>query len=389
MNIFLFLSLIFIFTFAAGRLIEKIREPWIFAAFILGALLAVYNPFSAITSSETFIFLAQMGMYFLLFVIGFEIDLKELIGKRRFIFGATFFIILFEAFMGTLVVHYAFACSWTVSALVALSFATVGEEILIPILDEFDAVNTRLGQVMIGIGCLDDLIEIFTLVLAVFIIGKNAQGSFNLISIFSSIAVLFLLAVILTKLKKEGRKFKFRNIETLFLFVIFVLFLFLGIGDYAQSAPLAALLAGVTLKTSLPPERLKFIESEIRTVCYGLFAPVFFVWVGATMNIRYLLNYPSLIMIIVFVSAGAKVLASYIAARKQLGGKQSLLLGVGLSANFSTGIIIIKLLYDNKMISPGLYSVVIASGAFFVFIIPVVFSNLLIKWRVGDERDRR
>ena len=79
LNIFLFLNAIFLLTYLIGMLIEKIHIPWIFSALIIGFILAIYNPFSSITSSSIFDFFSQLGMYFLLFIIGFEIDLKEII----------------------------------------------------------------------------------------------------------------------------------------------------------------------------------------------------------------------------------------------------------------------------------------------------------------------
>ena len=68
LNIYLFLALSFLFVFLAGKLLEKARVPWVFAALLLGALLAVYNPFADITGSDTFNVLAHLGMYFLLFL---------------------------------------------------------------------------------------------------------------------------------------------------------------------------------------------------------------------------------------------------------------------------------------------------------------------------------
>jgi Kef-type K+ transport system membrane component KefB len=59
------------------------------------------------------------------------------------------------------------------------------------------------------------------------------------------------------------------------LLAIAILFIFLGIGEYAEATALGAILAGVGLKTFIPDERLKIIENEIKAVCYGLFAPIF------------------------------------------------------------------------------------------------------------------
>jgi len=386
-NLFLFLSAVFLLTFVVGRLIEKIRVPWIFAALILGFLLSIHNPFVSITSSPAFNFLSQLGMYFLLFVIGFEIDLNKFKRQGKFIFKATFFIILLEALFGTLLIHFVFGYVWFISFVVALSFATVGEAVLIPILDEFGIVNTKLGQSIIGIGCLDDIIEIFTLILAIFLIGSGASvPHLNMAIILFSLFVLFALAFGLTKLKKEGRRFNFIDIEDLFLFVLFVLFLFLGIGEYAHATPIAALLSGIALKTFIPEKRLARVESEIRTMCYGFFAPLFFLGVGITMDVNYLVSYPLLILLVVGVSNGAKLLGSWIIGKKELGTKKSVLLGIGLSVRFSTSIIIIKILLENGLINLDLYSVIVASSIVFKFIIPVLFSNLLVRWRISKVR---
>ncbi len=380
-NLFLFLSIAFLFTFIVGRLMERIRMPWVFAALIFGALLAVHNPFIEVTSSPTFLFLAQLGMYFLLFVIGFELDLKELKKREWFIVRATFFVILFEAFFGSLLIRFVFGYDWIISIIVATSFATVGEAVLIPILDEFRIINTKLGQSIIGIGILDDVIEIILLVCLMVVIGSSASvPHLSIVAVLASLLTLFALAFGLTKLKKEGRRFAFSDIESTFLFVLFILFLFLAVGEYAYATPVAALISGIALKTFIPPKRLNMIESEVKTMCYGFFAPIFFLWIGATMDIRYLASYPLLILLIVLVSNGTKILGSWIIGRKELGTKHSILLGIGISVRFSTSIIIIRILFDNGLVGVGLYSVIVASSIVFKFIIPALFSSLLVRW---------
>lgn len=381
-NLFLFLSIVFIFTFVVGRLIEKIRVPWIFAALLLGAGLAFNNPFVEFTSSETFDFLANLGMYFLLFMIGLELDLGKLKKSGSFIIRSTFFIILFEGMAGTIFIHYVFGYEWFVSFVVALSFATVGEAILIPILDEFKIINTKLGQSIIGIGTLDDIIELITLIMVVFLM-KNSTTNLDIVSVLGSLFVLFGLCFGFTLLRKKGIRFMHLPINVLFLFTIFVFFLFLGIGEFAHSMPIAALLAGLAIKTFVPAERLELIENEIKTMSYGFFAPLFFLQVGLEMNIDYLIQYPILIILVVLMSKSAKLIASYIMGRKELGVRQSILLGIGLSVRFSTSIIVIKILYESGVIRSDLFSVIIASSIVFKFIVPVLFSALLHRWKIA------
>ena len=213
LSIYLFLSISFILIFLIGKLLEKIKVPWIFAALIVGFFLAIKNPFQAVTSSNTFNFLAELGMYFLLFVIGMEVDVKEFKKLGKFIIEGTLFITLFCALFGFIIVYYFFNVNWFVAFIVALSFSTVGEAILIPILDEFKIVNTKLGQSIIGIGVLDDVFEIFTLILIIPLVAspvKNTSG--NIITILVALFGLFLLSYGLSLFKKEEQKFHFNSI---------------------------------------------------------------------------------------------------------------------------------------------------------------------------------
>ncbi len=387
-NIFLFLSIIFLLTFVIGKLIEKIHIPWIFSSLILGFCLAIYNPFTEIINSSTFNFLSQLGMYLLLFIIGFEIDLKEMKKQGKFIIKSTALTIFLATFFGTLLVCFVFGYNLFISVIVGLSFATVGEAILIPILDEFNLTNEPLGQTIIGVGTLDDIIEIFSLILVILLVGSTSQNVFDVIMILVALAVLFILTIGFLKIGKKGSKFKHTGVEPLFIFILFVLFLFLGVGLYAEAAPLAALFAGIGLKTFIPEERLKFIESEIKTICYGFFAPLFFLWVGASMNLSYLVAFPLFIVLIVAVGIGAKLLGSYISGKNVLGKKDSILLGIGISVKFSTGIVIMTILLNNGLIDSGLYSVIIASSIIFTFIIPIVFARLLTKWKSPTDKKK-
>ena len=388
LNIFLFLSVIFLLTYIIGMLIEKIHIPWIFAALILGFVLAIYNPFSSITSSSTFDFFSQLGMYFLLFIIGFEVDLKEMKKMGKLIIKSTILTIFLATIFGALIIYFFFSVDLLISIIVSLSFATVGEEILIPILDEFNLTNKSLGQSIIGVGSLDDIIEIISLIFVILLVGSNSpQGDFNIWVIIIALFILFLLMIGLIKFKKERKRFKHTGVEALFVFVIFVLFLFIGVGIFAEAAPLAALFAGIGLRTFLPKERLKAIESEVKTICYGFFAPIFFLMVGVSMDLKSLVTFPLLIIIIliVLVSIVAKILASYMTGRKKLGKKDSILLGIGLSVKFSTSIVIISIFFENNLIASDLYSVIIASSMIFAFIIPILFATLLTKWKTSAD----
>ena len=192
-----------------------------------------------------------------------------------------------------------------------------------------------------------------------------------------SLLVLFLMTFGLSRLKTQGERFSYLKIEPLFLFVIATMFLFIGVGEYAEASALGAVLAGIGLRTFIPDERLEAIENEVKAVCYGIFAPIFFFWVGLGLNIDYLLENYFLVILTIIISSGAKFLATILFCRKELGMVNSLLLSTGLSVRFSTSIVVMKILYDNGIVADNLYSVIIASSIILTFIVPIVLSQLL------------
>ena len=88
MNIFLFLGLAFFIVFILGFFLEKIKIPWIFAALILGLFLSFNQTFFDLAHSANFEFMAKLGIYFLLFSIGFEFDLVKIRKLGNFLFQA-------------------------------------------------------------------------------------------------------------------------------------------------------------------------------------------------------------------------------------------------------------------------------------------------------------
>ncbi len=377
MELALLLAAIYLFTFVFGLALEKFRIPWLFSALILGFAFSFFGLFSGVLSSDLFSFLGELGMYLLLFVIGFEIDVRDVLSQSAFYLRTTTAIIVTEAVFGALVIKLLFRTPFFIAFLVALSFATVGEAVLIPILEEFALLKKPLGKAIVSIGILDDVFELITLIIASVLVGSQSFSSFNVLLSIASLALLFLLTYFFTLLKEEGRKFASPGIETLFVFIFFIFFLFVAIGKFADAAPLGALLAGIGLKSFLPERRLKLIESEVKTMCYGFFAPLFFVWAGFTTDLHYVFSFPWMVCIVVLVTGASKILAAWISTRKKLGDRQAVLLGIGLCTRFSTSIVIAKYLFEHGIIASNLYSVLVSSTAIFTISVPFIFSVLL------------
>ncbi len=374
----LFIALFFFSTLGIGLLLEKIRVPWIFGALIFGLIVSFYNPMGNIPSAHLIKFLSQLGMYFLLFMIGIEINIKEWSKQTGTITKITLSTIAVATIAGAIFFHYVFNVNWIISTLAALSFATVGEAILIPVLDEFHLVNTRIGQTIIGAGVLDDIFEVFTLIVVTTFFAGVATDIDELFINIIIISVLLALTIWFTKMEEKVKLLSLPKMGATVILLVGLLFLFTGFGG--ESAPLGALFAGIGAKQFIPKKRLEAVEREIKGMAYGFFAPFFFFSVGFSSDINYIMGSFGIVLLATFISYISKVIGSLIEIKK-FGGKGVLALGTALSIRFSTSLVISKMLLDANIIPVSMYSVIIGTTVLLQLIIPETFSMMMSKWR--------
>ncbi len=394
MNIFFFLGIVFLVSFIFGHMLEKFRIPWIFSALLLGVVLSFHNPFTEITQSSPFTFMSQVGLYLLLFLIGFELDIGKILKSGRFIVMTTFAVELLEMLLVGTALHFIFSLSWLISMLLALSFATVGEAILLPMLEEFGLIKTKLGQMILGIATFDDVFEIFVILgISVFIpilfpgiVSQQLNDPLIIRSILLLSGLLVCTLLIVKKLKKGIIGMKVPNIAAVLPLLLSVLFIFTGIdtSEGSHIAVLGALFAGIFIKNLLSAHFLEEVEPQIKTITYGLFAPIFFLGIGLDSNVSYLLSHFWLIVIIVLIAKFAKIAASYFMGRSKLGTHASIFMGVALGVRFSTSIVFLKILFDNHMITAEIYSIMIGSSIVFKFIIPPLLAFLSKRWHLAE-----
>ena len=196
------------------------------------------------------------------------------------------------------------------------------------------------------------------------------------------IAWLFLVPILLQVFKSKLHQFKFKQVPTLFLFWLIVLFIFIWTGYFVESAALWAIFAWIALKNLMPRDRTEKFEWIIRTIAYGLLVPIFFLSVWSEVNLNYLITAPWLILSVLAITIITKIIISYFWSRKKLWIKKSILLWIWLSAKFSTSIVILTMMFEKSLISSELFSVLIWAMIVSQFIIPVSLSMFLKKWKL-------
>lgn len=359
-----------------------------FAALFFGLILSVFGVFGTSIESESFQLLSTLGMLVILFMIGFNIDLKEIKKLGKQIVIGTISIISLEGIFGSFLFYFVFPShvnnSYFVALITAFSFATVGEAVLLPILSEFNVLNTKFGQLTLGIGTFDDVIEVIMLsiiiALPAFLPSTQIMVFPDPLSIFIVLGSLLLLTFILSKSANKLKTILRKSsntpyVHSLLLLLIFFSFAALGGLVFESLATVGAILGGIVGRQLLPEEMLKEEENAFNFLGYIFLSPIFFLSIGTSVSLTSLLIYPSLIVLIWIVSKGSKLLGSFTVFHKVLGTKYSLLMGLGLSVRFSTSLIVQFIMFNSGYISINLYSALIATA---VLMKPVIIG--LYSW---------
>ncbi len=372
--------------------------PWMFSALLLGFVLSMFNFFSDPIKSESFQLLSTLGMFILLFLIGFNLDLGKIKRLGKYVLLGTICIIAFEGFFGSLLLYFAFPShvshSYIIALITALSFATVGEAILVPILAEFSVVTTTFGQLTLGIGTFDDIIEVLVLLAMMAFLPTLLPQPQNYhlpdtVAALSMLAFMVLLASVMVKAGSRLRHFLDKHLNKAYktstcqLLILFLFSFFIAMGGFffESLATVGAILSGIVARQLLPKELFSQNEKAINFLGYVCLSPFFFLSVGSNVSLGSLFSYWLMIVSICVIATGTKLFASYMVFQKLLQTKYSLLLGLGLSIRFSTSLIVQYILLDSGVISLDLYSALVLTALLLTPLISGIYS-----WFLSSEK---
>ncbi|MEM7796388.1 MAG: cation:proton antiporter [Cyanobacteria bacterium P01_C01_bin.118] len=236
---------------------------------------------------------AATGVGVLLFKIGLEADLKELIkvGPQAATVAVAGVVIPFVAgFMGlTLIFHLpAIASIFAAAALTATSIGITSR-----IMQDMGVLKTKEGQIILGAAVLDDILGIAILAVA---IGIAEHGKVEISSVIGTIvsATLFVVAAIVLNKSFGPRYINFLNRLNNPYSVLIGAIIFLSvIATIASAIGLEAILGCFAAGIILGDTKATAYLEEACDPLVALFATIFFVSIGAKTDLTVLdLNNP-------------------------------------------------------------------------------------------------
>lgn len=312
----------------------RLKQPLVIGYIGAGMIIGPYTPpFSLVLHTEVLNLLAEMGIVLLLFVVGLEYPIAKLrsVGRKALV------IAMAEAF-GVLalgfVVGQAMGLQFYDSLFLALSISVTSTVIVMRVLEELGMLKDEASVLLLGVAIIEDIIIVSTLAVL-----QSVASTGNLAIQDIAISVGLVLAFIGGALfigSKTVPKFVDLVGRTNHhdLVIVAILGVAFGLSFIANqigvSAAAGAFFAGVLVAESKSHAVARVLTTPLR----DMFAALFFVSVGALMDISLLPMFIAPALILIGTSFVGKFVAVYFSAKLQgTNRKTSLKAGFALSAS--------------------------------------------------------
>ena len=314
----------------------KLRQPMVIGYILAGMVIGPYTPpFTLIQSVETVNVFAELGIIMLLFVIGTEFPIAKLKSVSK-----TSVIVGIPESLGTLLIVFLIAqtlgFSFFDSIFIALAMSITSTVVTIKILEELNILRDRSSVLILGVLIIEDIIAVSALA----ILQSTATAGSDQVSIMQitysiGIVIAFIGGILIlgskfipNALDRVGKT----NDYTLLLIVILGLAFGLSFAARALglSVVIGAFLAGVLVAESKTAAIAKVITIPLRDV----FSALFFISIGALMDISLIPLFIVPAMVLILSSFASKLLiVTGILRFRGYDYSTSLRTGLGLSAS--------------------------------------------------------
>ena len=296
---------------------HRLKQPMVIAYIAAGMIIGPYTPpFSLITEVDTLKLFAEIGVILLLFVVGMEFPIEKLrrIGKKASIIAAAEAAGTFLAGFGT---GQLLGFSFYDSMFVALAISVTSTVIVMRVLEELKMIKDEASTLILGVAIIEDIIIISLLAV---LQSVASTGNLSITEIGISVGTvlafiggtIFLGAKIVPKfIDLVGKTNSYDVLVVAMLGVAFgMAFIAFELGI---SVAAGAFFAGVLVAES----KMHSVATVLATPLKDMFAAVFFISVGALMDISLLPLFIVPALILIGVSFAAKFVTVWGTSRAQ------------------------------------------------------------------------
>jgi Kef-type K+ transport system membrane component KefB len=378
-----------------GALSKRLGQPAVLGELLAGVLLGpsligyFHLPwFTDEGLGEGIKHLAELGVIFLMFLAGLEIDTGEMLRTGRAAGLAGLLGVLFPIGLGlglARLFHYPLVEAMFIGIVLSATSVSISAQTLM----ELGVLRRRESLTLLGAAVFDDVLVI--LVLSVFLaLSGEAGGGWNavvpvLVRMGGYLLVAGLLGFLLLPRLTHWLD-RLPIAQGLMSFVIVIILLYAWAAEVLGgiAAITGAFLVGLALSRS--PHRRE-IERSFASLTYAFFVPLFFVSIGLQADLRAVGGESWLFgLALVVVAVVSKILGSGLGAFwGGLSRTEALRLGIGMISRGEVGLIVASV-----GLNQGLIDAVVFAEIVLVVLVTTLLTPLLLRWAYAraEQKDK-
>ena len=339
--------------------------------------------------------LGELGVVFLMFVIGLEFNLPKLRSMRQHVLGLGSLQVVLTMLLGTVAMVLLndrlpdlWDMDWKAALTLSGALSMSSTAIVVKLMVERLEMESAHGKRIMGVLLFQDLALVPLLVL-VPALGASAQN------LATALAMAALKATLLIAVLLVGGQHVMRRWLTLVarrksdeLFVLNLLFITLGLAWLTQQAGLSLALGAFIAGMLISETEFKHqVETDIRPF-HDVLLGLFFISIGMLLDWRLVLQNWGLVLLLVLLPPLLKV-ALIAALTRGLGGSTAVALRTGLYLGQAGefGFVLLALAGENSLVPPALLNPILAAMVLSMVVTPfvVLYSNAIVLRLVSTE----
>ncbi|MBK5190561.1 MAG: cation:proton antiporter [Methanosarcinales archaeon] len=362
-----------------GHVFERLKQPSVVGELIAGVILggSILGQFVPSTildfSIPEFEYFGHIGILFLLFLAGLEVDIgriKKTGGTAALATAGGVIAPLILGYLAGIALGYTGRESFVLG--VVLTATSIG--ITVRTLMDLHVLNTDVGAATLSAAVMDDILGLMLLIVAV--------GTGSLLILGTKVAIFFLVTLvigwlIISKVMDIGDRI--HADKSLVAFSIALCFIWSVIaGETVVAQIVGAFIAGLIMNTTIQSKR---VISDVKTIGYAFFIPLFFIGVGTMVKLSVFLDLTvvTLAVVILVMAILGKVggcgLGAWI-GRFNL--RESLQLGFGMVPRCEVALIAVAIAIDAGVITGEIADIFLAA-TFILVTITMLITPILLK----------
>ena len=333
--------------------------------------------------------LAELGLAFLFFAAGLELEKHAIQGRSGKLALAGWLVSAALAMVAAGILDVAGIIDDFLGVAICLTSTALGT--LLPILRDKGLLKTPFGTYFMGAGAIGE----FGPVLAISLLLTTKSFGMAVLSVvlFGGFALLFakIPAWVRTdRLVSVIERGQETSAQTAVRLTALLLVALLAVAEgFGLDVVLGAFIAGIIIKQLAPAGEEAVLQKKVEAIAFGVFIPIFFIVSGARLDIDSIIANPSLLLIFFVLLLLVRGVPQFFLYRRAIPQTKT---RAGYSLYVATALPIIVAVTSVELgagvMSSGVAAALVGAGALSVLVFPLIAQALVPRQSPSQEDER-